>query len=439
MCLDAAKYAMRLLFDDCGGLFITLGSGSMISNKFAFANILALLISIFVFLFGALALVAPSGYTYGPVLLLLVALVYLFVRPYPQLIAADKYLLATLLAYFLVGAVTNFVHHLPSRAYDNFSRFLFAIPVLLLLLRFQIKPIYLWVGIALGALGAGCVAVMDFYVYGESRAGGFNNPIQFGDIAMLFSCLLVAGFAWAKKHSRTMLIVFIMGIASGILASLLSGARGGWLVLPFVLALFYFVNDFHKSTRSAFIFILATLCAAVLAYYFLSPDIVRVRIGDAVSDIQQYFQANNTNTSLGARMMLWQASWPLIAEHPLLGWGSIANYVNLSGDNTDVFQSFNHFHNDFLDALVKRGVLGGAALFIIYFVPAIVFFRQLKQCAPSKQPLVYAGLILVVATFIFGLTQSFFSHASGAMVYVFMLVILWAQVRSPDISSNSDL
>lgn len=411
----------------------------MIFNKFAFANIPVLFISIFVFLFGALVLVAPSGYTYGPVLLLLVALVYLFVRPYPQLIAADKYLLAALLAYFLVGAVTNLVHHLPSRSYDNFSRFLFAVPVLLLLLRFPIKPIYLWAGIALGALGAGVVAVMDFYVYGELRAGGYNNPIQFGDIAILFPCLLMAGFSWAKQHSRSMVIIFVVGIVSGILASLLSGARGGWLVLPFALALFYFVNDFHKNTRSAVIFIIAILCAAVFAYYFLSPDIVQIRINYAISDVQQYLQTNNANTSLGARIVLWQASLPLIAEQPLLGWGSVANYVSLSGDSTDIFQHFNHFHNDFLDALVKRGLLGGAALFIIYVVPAVLFARQLKQCVPSKQPLVYAGLILVVATFIFGLTQSFFSHSSGIMVYVFMLVILWAQVRSPGVNPNSDL
>ena len=271
----------------------------MISNKFAYATIPVLFISISVFLFSALALVIPSGYTYGPVLLLLCALGYLFVRPYPTLIVEDKYLIVALLVYFLVGVVTNVVHHLPSRAYDNFSRFLLAIPVLLLLLRFPIKIIYLWSGLALGALGAGIVALMDFYVLGELRAGGYNNPIQFGDIAMLFSCLLAVGFSWAKRHSRSMQIIFALSIIGGISASLLSGARGGWLALPFALALFYFVNNFHKNMRNTGIFILVMLCAVVFAYYFLLPDIVRIRISYAVSDIQQYVQTNNTNTSFG--------------------------------------------------------------------------------------------------------------------------------------------
>lgn len=422
-----------------GGLFITLRNGSMLFNKFSIGKVPVLLISIFVFLFGALALIVPSGYTYGPVFLLLFALGYLFVRPYPVLIAADKYLLAALLTYFLVGVVTNVAHHLPSRNYDNTSRFLFAIPVFLLLLRFPIKPIYLWSGIGVGALGAACVAVMDFYVYGEMRAGGFNNPIQFGDISMLFSCLLMAGFAWAKQRSRSMTVIFGLGIVSGILASVLSGARGGWLALPFGLVAFYLANDLHKNTKKTALFIVAILCAAGFANYFLSQDVLQARVQDAISDLQQYFQANNANTSLGARLTLWQASLPLIAEHPVLGWGSVANYVSLSGDSADVFQRFNHFHNDILDALVKRGLLGGLALLVIYVLPAVLFYRQLKQCSPTKKPFACAGLILVITTFVFGLTQSFFSHSSGVMIYVFMLVILWAQVRSPVVNPNSDL
>jgi O-antigen ligase len=405
----------------------------MIVNQFALAKFPVFCISIFVFLFGALALVIPSGYNYGPVLLFLFALGYLFVRPYPRLITADKLLMAALLGYFLVGALVAVVHHLPSRNYDIFSRFLFAIPTLLLLLRFSVNPIYVWSGIALGALGAGVIALLDFYVYGELRAGGYNNPIQFGDIAMLFACLLMAGFAWAKQHSRNMIIIFTLAITSGILASLLSGARGGWLALPFALVAFYFANGLHKNIKHAAIFIVAILCAAGFAYYFLSPELLQARMNDAISDLQQYFRANNANTSLGARITLWHASLPLIAERPLLGWGSVANYVSLSGDSAHVFQEFNHFHNEILDALVKRGVLGGAALLIIYIVPAVLFYRQLKQCAPARLPFAYAGLILVIATFVFGLTQSFFSHISGAMVYVFMLVILWTQVREPSL------
>lgn len=403
----------------------------MNSKKFGLTSIPVLFISITVFLLGALALTISSGYTYGPVLLLLPALGYLAVRPYPVLTAQDKILIAALLIYFAIGVATNLVHHLPSNSYDNFSRFLLAIPVLLLLLRFPVSPVFLWSGIAFGAIGAALVAIMDFYVHGELRATGHNNAIQFGDIAMLFACLLLAGFSWAKQYSRLMIIIFVLGAASGIFASLLSGARGGWLALPFALGLFYIANNFHKNTKQSFVFVAALVCLVAVVYQFQQSGFLQMRIQEAMSDLQQYTQVQNANTSLGIRFTLWHTGLNLFAQHPLVGWGSVANYVSITGDSSDIFQRFNHFHNEFLDAMVKRGLVGGLALLMIYGLPAFVFYRQLQQCAAQVKPLALAGLMLVLATLIFGLTQSFFSHSSGVMVYVFMLVILWAQVRAP--------
>lgn len=403
----------------------------MNSKKFGLTSIPVLFISIAVFLLGALALTISSGYTYGPVLLLLPALGYLAVRPYPVLTAQDKILIAALLIYFAIGVATNLVHHLPSNSYDNFSRFLLAIPVLLLLLRFPVSPVFLWSGIAFGAIGAALVAIMDFYVHGELRATGHNNAIQFGDIAMLFACLLLAGFSWAKQYSRLMIIIFVLGAASGIFASLLSGARGGWLALPFALGLFYIANNFHKNTKQSFVFVAALVCLVAVVYQFQQSGFLQMRIQEAMSDLQQYTQVQNANTSLGIRFTLWHTGLNLFAQHPLVGWGSVANYVSITGDSSDIFQRFNHFHNEFLDAMVKRGLVGGLALLMIYGLPAFVFYRQLQQCAAQVKPLALAGLMLVLATLIFGLTQSFFSHSSGVMVYVFMLVILWAQVRAP--------
>lgn len=406
----------------------------MNSKTFTLNRILLLLISTAVFLFGALALIISSGYTYGPVLLLLPALGYLVVRPYPILNSQDNILIIALLIYFVVGVATNVVHHLPSRSYDNFSRFLLAIPVLLLLLRFPVKPVFLWSGIALGAVGAAFIAIIDFYVDGALRAGGHNNPIQFGDIAILFACLLLAGFSWAKQYSKLMTTIFLLGIASGIFASLLSGARGGWLVLPFALGVFYISNNFHKNTKQSFLFATGLAVLGVVVYQLQQSGLLEMRFQEALSDLHQYTQAQNANTSLGIRFTLWQTGLDLFAQHPLLGWGSVENYVSITGDTSDIFQRFNHFHNELLDALVKRGLVGSFALFVIYCVPALIFYRQLQHCPVQVKPMAQAGLMLVLATFVFGLTQSFFCHASGVMVYVFMLVIMWAQVRSPAVN-----
>lgn len=402
----------------------------MNSIKFSFASIPVLWVSIAIFLFGALALTLSSGYTYGPVLLLLPALVYIWVRPYPVLNSHDKMLIAALFIYFAVGCAVNLAHGLPSNAYDNVSRFLLAIPVLLLLLRFPAKPVFLWSGIALGALGAAVVAILDLYVQGEDRAAGHNNSIQFGDIAMLFACLLLAGFFWAKRYSTGMMILFVLAIMGGVLASLLSGARGGWLALPIIAIFFYLSNDFRQHKKSLFMLVVFFISSAILFYVVQKTGFVNLRIQEGLSDIQQFTGVQNANTSLGIRFTLWQSGFSLVAQHPLLGWGSVANYVNITGDSAVVFQRFNHFHNEILDALVKRGLVGGVALLVIYGVPALLFYRQLKHASEIAKPFAQAGLSLVLASVVFGLTQSFFSHSSGVMVYAFMLVILWTQCRA---------
>lgn len=402
----------------------------MSSTAFAFKNIKTSVFSCAIFLFGALALILSSGYTYGPLLLLIPALGYLFVRPYPSLSLQDKIIISALLIYFSVGVATNIYHHLPSREYDNVSRFLLAVPVLLLLLRFPLKPIFLWSGIAVGAIGGAIVAGIDFFVNGESRAGGHNNPIQFGDMAMLFACLLLAGFSWARLQSRVIVYLFIAGIASGIFASLLSGARGGWIALPIALAFFFFQNTFHADKRRTLLLILGLLFASLAFYFTQSFSFLQLRIQDAISDVYQYYYENNSNTSIGIRFTLWQSGLDLIAQRPFVGWGTLDNYIKLTGDQSDIFRQFSHFHNELLDAFVKRGLLGVLALLALYLLPGLAFYRQMKTDSVSVKAHAGAGLILVLATAVFGLTQSFFCHASGVMVYAFMLVILWAQTRA---------
>ncbi len=401
----------------------------MSSTRFAAKRILTFWVSLSVFLFGALTLSASSGYTYGPVLLLLPALAYLLVRPYPMLNLGDKLIITALFIYFFVGALTNIVHHLPSRGYDNFSRFLLAIPVLFLLIRFPVKPVFLWSGVAVGAVGAAVVAYLDFYVQGESRAGGYNNPIQFGDIAMLFACMLLSGFSWAKQRSSLMSALFFWGIVAGVFASLLSGARGGWLALPFAIGIFFIANGLYKNKKTTWIFAFALSCLVIAFYGSQESNFLQARIQDALSDLHQYTQAKNADTSLGIRFTLWQHGLDLIAQRPVLGWGSVEHYLAITGDSSDVFQRFSHFHNEFIDAFVKRGLLGVFALLALYVLPAIAFYRQLKQSPSQCNAHSWAGLMLILATLLFGLTQSFFCHASGVMTYVFMLVIVWAQAR----------
>ena len=76
-------------------------------EKFSYKNIPIVWISIAIFLFGALSLTVSSGYTYGPVFLLLPALIYLGVLSYPRFSPNDKLVIAALLIFAGAGSFTG--------------------------------------------------------------------------------------------------------------------------------------------------------------------------------------------------------------------------------------------------------------------------------------------------------------------------------------------
>jgi O-antigen ligase len=338
-----------------------------------------------------------------------------------------------LLLYFGVGVFTNFAHQLKGSSYDNLSRFLLAIPVLLLLLRVYVRAEVLWSGVALGAAGATVIALWEFIVQGEARASGHINAIQFGDIAMLFFCMLIAILPWAKTQGRAFLIIVCLGALGGLMASLFSGARGGWLMLPVAGLLIYWWNG-RRSIAANLLFAASGLLISGALAWLPWLDFLRDRIGHIVLDLQSYQTTLEATNSVGSRLYLWRLSLDMIWQRPLMGWGSFEHYLAATGVQDELLVRFNHMHNDVLDAWVKRGLPGALALLAIYFVPLILFYRELKWHSGTGQSLAarsaaLAGIMLVVATCVFGLSQGYLTHSSGVTIYAFMLVILWAQVR----------
>lgn len=391
------------------------------------------LLSAGVFLLCAFALVVPSGYNLGALILLLPSLAYLLVRPWPVLRMEDRWLISALLLYFGAGVFTNMHHHLKGSSYDNLSRFLMAVPVLLLLARIPVKAAIFWQGVALGALGAAVLGIWEFAVQGEARAAGHINAIQFGDIAMLFFCMLVAIVPWAKQGGRLFFALVLAGASAGLLASLLSGARGGWLMLPLAVLLAYWWSG-KRSVATNVILVLVGIAFIAAICWLPWLEFLRERVSHIALDVQRYQDNQDASSSLGSRFHLWQLSLEMIAQQPLLGWGSFEHYVALTGVQDQMLIQYNHMHNDVLDAWVKRGVLGVVALAGIYLIPATLFYRELKRHSGAGQSIAarsaaLAGMMLVIATFVFGLTQSYLTHSSGVTIYVFLLVILWAQVR----------
>lgn len=407
----------------------------MLSSPLPGADPLRTFTSAAVFLMGALALVVPTGYSVGAALLLLGSAALLFKRAPYSLGASDRWVILALALYgCVVGGLS--VVDLGSSGFDIPMRFLLAIPVLLLIVRFPPRQACLWAGMAVGAGGAGSWALWQKSVIGVERAGGYLHVIQFGNLSMLMGVLCLAGLGWAmvQRYRLAWVIILLAGAFLGMLGSLLSGSRGGWIGLPVVGYVLYrgYGRQLSISVKLAAV---GALLAIAVTMYALPQTGVQQRVHAGINDVHQYVSGAERDTSLGLRFEMWRGASSLIRERPLLGWGEAgyqAEMVRLGqqGDITMAATQFGHAHNEFVDAFAKRGMVGLFVLLFLYLVPMRMFASGLQHPHLEVRALALAGTLLPVAYIDFGLSQAFLSHNSGAMFYAFWLAVLWGSYRA---------
>lgn len=391
--------------------------------------------SVAVLLLGAIALVVPSGYSVGAVLLLLGTFALPFIRTNVRFGRQDWWIIGALAFYALVGLFEVWSDGQGLRGIDKPLRFLLVIPVLTLILAFPPRLGWLWSGLALGGIAVGSWGAWQKLLLGVERVGGYTHPIQFGNISMLTGVLCLAGMGWAmvQPNRKQWLLLLGLGALGGMLGSLFSGSRGGWVGLPIVLWVLYRAYG-RDLTTPLKIGALAVVIAGVLCVYAVPQLGVQQRVHQAFDDIERYVSGESRTSSVGARFEMWKGASLLIIEKPLLGWGDngyqqgMQSLADAGVIDPGVLQ-YSHAHNEFVDTTAKRGILGLVALLLLYLVPMRLFMRQLHSPNLELRSLAVAGALLPVTYIDFGLTQAFLTHNSGVMIYTFWLVILWGSFR----------
>lgn len=392
-------------------------------------------VNVSVLLMGSLALIVPTGYSIGPLFLLLGSVGLFFVNEKFEMHREDFWIVGVLTAYALTVGMMSFLD-VGFRGLDRPIRFLFAIPVLLLIMRYPPGLSFLWAGLAFGASLAGGWAAWQKFFQGVWRAEGYTHVIQFGNLSMLMGVICFAGIGWAAVQSRyrsAWYLLLVFGGLMGMLGSLLSGSRGGWIGLPVVAFVLYkgYGQELSKGFK-----VLVTGCVifAGLVVYSLPQAGVQGRVHEAINDISKYYSNESRDTSLGLRFEMWRGASLLIVERPVFGWGESGYKEAMSelgeqGVITQQASQFDHAHNEFIDAFAKRGVIGLVVLLALYFIPLRLFSSGLQHHNLETRSLAVAGTLLSVGYIDFGLSQAFLTHNSGVMFYPFWLCLLWGCYR----------
>ncbi len=385
-----------------------------------------------VFLLFSIALVVPSGYSFGAGLLLAGSAAFPWLANRPHARREDYLLIAVFALYFLVQSLINLVHDEPLRVYDLPTRFVLAIPVLFLLRAYPPEPGAFWSGVALGAIAAGLLSLWDVLYLGSPRAIGFSNATRYGNVSMLLGILCFAGLGWAatERYARRWGLLLVCGALFGILAAVFSATRSSWVALLVCLAILYFFRARVSGNRATLIgFCLLLVILATL--YFVPRTGVQERVTAAISEVRQYVDAGNASTSVGARLEMWRMGLGLFSEKPWIGWGRSGykeKVKQLVADEqvAPIVAEHLHTHNEFIDSLAKKGVPGLLSVLLLFFGPMWLFVQRYRFEGTLSRPFALAGILVCVSYAVIGLTQVSLLYNGEVTILAFLLTVLWS-------------
>lgn len=397
----------------------------------------------------ALSLLAPSGYSWGAALLVVLGLIALpgAVRhrtPWPVDFKRWAIAIAAMGAAWAMHTVDGGQIIWNSLGLDRTIKYSLALVAVVALLGGLPATWPLRWGCWLGACGAGLMAVWQWYYLGMDRAEGHTNAIQFGNISLL---LAFWSWVWVRRMAATRLEQSVgwLAVMAGAFGSLASGSRGGWIVAPLlVLLVLYLDRPRHGAASHAARRTLKALALGVLvcvALAFVPP--VQDRLAAGVLDVKAWRSSGEADSSIGQRLAHWKLAWGMALERPVLGWGQQTYQARKQEAVTrheapPVVAYFNHAHNEWMDMFVKRGLLGVLGLCLFFAIPLSVYWRHLQQSAGARDSVQHVaalcGVLTVVGYFGFGMTQVMFAHNNGNMMYLFMNLLWVAALASPAVS-----
>ena len=403
-------------------------------------NWLATLINFTVTLFFLSIFIVKGGYNAAPVLLMLISLGYgvytLIKKSLLNLSKVDKWLIYSYLFYFLTFVLSLCINGGKMRDLDSASRVVFFVPVLLLLLKYPIKTCVLSYSIPLGGIVSVCIALYDKFILNLNPD---QNPrimhIQGGDISMslgIFS-LIIALYAYQKREVKLTVLSVIGGLC-GIVGSLLSTARGGWIALPLLLIIILWIYR-HSLSKRFFLTFFGIIAVASVGISQMPNNRIIERIDVARKDIQLYLDNNDGNTSLGARFEMWKSAIAMAKEKPLFGWGIQGATEKRKQETKEKIATgnigqFTHAHNQYLDDLSKRGIVGLLALLAVLFIPLRTFMKNLKTANNEIKLIATLGVAHILSVMVYGLSQGFLVHNSGTIFYFFLTIVFYAAIRT---------
>tara|TARA_B110000879_G_C11084368_1_gene476225 strand:+ start:88 stop:1125 length:1038 start_codon:yes stop_codon:yes gene_type:complete len=183
----------------------------------------------------------------------------------------------------------------------------------------------------------------------------------------------LAIFLLVKTKTKIYKYLLLAIIAISVFDILIIGSRsaiyGIYLLTLFLIGIFLFARKFNflninKKNLLKSVFIILSV---FVLQNFLYTNSMNLKALDRSAQLDDY--------STNYRLNLWESSFEMIKEFPLLGIG-IGNWkiisIKYSKNYMSEYQVPKHAHNDFIQIMAETGILGG--LFYLFFLISPFYF-----------------------------------------------------------------
>ncbi|WP_323754339.1 O-antigen ligase family protein [Marinobacter sp.] len=235
-------------------------------------------------------------------------------------------------------------------------------------------------GVFIASAGFISVSYYQYFIEGLPRTHLYYNPIPYATgLATVMVCSLFIAVTSRKLPLTLSAWAVTLLLFS---ATAMTGTRG--VVLPASVILctvtIYYLCGSKKLRKTA---IAATVAALTLITAF-GAHIFEDRIDRTVTEFSLIASGNKTS-SIGLRLQFWEAASVMATMEPLTGLGedhkSVYQDLAAQGlvDRTAAAYAPYHYHNQFLDTLVKRGVPGLLALLLLLSLPSALAAKYYRD------------------------------------------------------------
>ena len=343
-----------------------------------------------------------------------------------QSFSKESYLITmALLLWFLVHLFSVLVHQpVVFRQLGNYAKALFAIGVLVFLIRAKPSLNYFFIGTGIACIAALLHSLKDRLVDHHPRAvGWFNNDIHFGDYSSLAGVFAILSGVLAIDLKLKWRIMLVCLGALGFAAAAVSGTRSALLAIV-CLAPLVLVSSKDLAQRYLRWSLIAVILASSLAVV-TSPRLQRqLRLSEAIADIEG-ISAGKGQSSIADRLEMWKASVNMAKKAPILGIG-MANFEAEMKEQIDTQQirpllsKQNQAHSQIFHSVATGGALLLIAYFLFVLVPLAWFWQLYRRHSHDirLQLIAQLGMAHIGGHFIFGLTAAIFDIQVFSTFYV---------------------